>query len=378
MAASTVSDECAAYLQAPSFNKSFVVPATPDRGALNISYSDLGKQAANDGSSSPPVLLFMPGMHATRFQAVFLHLVAVKMGVRVLTVDRFGFGQTKNVRVDQRLSTWVEIVPLLLAHLNIPHVALASHSAGTLYLLNTLASCRRILSPTRPYAVLFSPFVDIKHSGVKLLQAAQLIPNAAIGYFDTLTKSLDAYVGPVVGSSISIMDKWFSSEEQPNPARAATRARWENEYGVSSEFLNNIGEACFRAGMAENSEGLNDETRLCLKKGCTWDACDDYDELVKTLTAREVAAASPARLRVKILFAQQDAMIGERGARYMKDCWERNCGPETGRVIDLCTKTVDGTDHDSLCTKLVALEEVMRDVLGQDEAAESEASHRVE
>ena len=67
---------------------------------------------------------------------------------------RFGIGQSTNVPIEQRISSWVEVVPKLLAHLEIPHVALASHSAGTLYLLNTLYSCRQILSPTRPYAAL--------------------------------------------------------------------------------------------------------------------------------------------------------------------------------------------------------------------------------
>ncbi|KAJ6786126.1 hypothetical protein PWT90_02482 [Aphanocladium album] len=335
MATLTANDECAEYLQSPGFHRSFLVPATPNRDALNISYSDLGRQNANDGSTSPPVLFFMPGMHATRFQSVLLHIVGAKMGVRILTVDRFGFGKTPNVPLGQRLSTWVEIVPLLLAHLEIQHVALASHT----------------------------PFVDVKHSGVKFLQAAQLIPNAAIGYFDKLIKSLDTYVGPVVRSSVRVVDKWFPSAAQPDPGRTAAAARWETEYGIPKARLGPLLVACFRAAMAENSEGLNDETRLCLKRGTTWDACDDYDNFVKALAARETAAAADARLRVKVFLAQQDALAGERGKRYMRECWERNCGGETGQSIDVCVKTVDDTDHDSVLDKLVILEEVMRDVL---------------
>lgn len=88
MAASHASDECTQYLKAPGFHKSFSVPATSDRDALNISYSDLGLQAAEDGSDSPPVLLLMPGLLASRFQAVLLHIVGAKMGVRILTIDR--------------------------------------------------------------------------------------------------------------------------------------------------------------------------------------------------------------------------------------------------------------------------------------------------
>lgn len=214
--------------------------------------------------------------------------------------------------------------------------------------------------------------MDVKQSGIKVLQAAQLIPNAAIGYFDGLTKALDSYVGPVIGSSVKFMDNWFSCAAKPDPERTAEAVRWETEYGISKAFSNKIFEACFRAGMAENSEGLNDEVRLCLKKGCTWDACDDYDDFVKTLAAREEATAVEARLQVKIFLAQQDALMGGRGKRYVEECWQRNCCTETGQAIDVHVKTVAGTNHDSLLDRPAVLEEVMRDVLGNNITAESE------
>lgn len=88
MAASDANDECAQFLKAPDFHKSFSVPATSERDALTISYSDLGRQASEDGFDSPPVLLLMPGLLASRFQGVLLHIVGSKMGVRILTIDR--------------------------------------------------------------------------------------------------------------------------------------------------------------------------------------------------------------------------------------------------------------------------------------------------
>ena len=63
-------------------------------------------------------------------------------------------GSTTDVPLAQRMSVWVEIVPRLLAHLGIQHVTLASHSAGTMYLLNTLWSCRDILDPHHPRVTL--------------------------------------------------------------------------------------------------------------------------------------------------------------------------------------------------------------------------------
>lgn len=63
-------------------------------------------------------------------------------------------GKSTNVPLDKRVSIWVELVPRLLEHLSIKHVALMSHSAGTVFLLNTLVECRDILHPTKPFVAL--------------------------------------------------------------------------------------------------------------------------------------------------------------------------------------------------------------------------------
>lgn len=69
-------------------------------------------------------------------------------------------GKTTDVPLAQRVSVWVEIVPLFLAHLGIQHVDLASHSAGTMYLMNTLYSCREILDPQSPRVTFLGVFYD--------------------------------------------------------------------------------------------------------------------------------------------------------------------------------------------------------------------------
>lgn len=63
-------------------------------------------------------------------------------------------GGSSKVPMDQRVSTWLELVPKLLSHLSIDHVALLSHSCGAIYLLNLLYHCREILHPERPYVAL--------------------------------------------------------------------------------------------------------------------------------------------------------------------------------------------------------------------------------
>lgn len=51
------------------------------------------------------------------------------------------------------------MVPLLLAHLDIAHVSLASHSGGDIYLLNTLLTYPSLLHPETPYVCFFAPWV---------------------------------------------------------------------------------------------------------------------------------------------------------------------------------------------------------------------------
>jgi hypothetical protein len=63
-------------------------------------------------------------------------------------------GASTNVPLAQRLAIWLELVPCILEHLGIDHVSLVSHSAGTIYLLNTLFHYRSILHPDRPFAAL--------------------------------------------------------------------------------------------------------------------------------------------------------------------------------------------------------------------------------
>ena len=56
--------------------------------------------------------------------------------------------------LQDRMKVWLETVPALLKHLDIKYVSLVCHSAGTLYLLNTLYYLRDILHPEHPYVAM--------------------------------------------------------------------------------------------------------------------------------------------------------------------------------------------------------------------------------
>jgi pimeloyl-ACP methyl ester carboxylesterase len=86
-------------------------------------------------------------MFGSRYLSIPMHVIAERAGVRLLVVDRPGMGASTDVPLSQRIAVWVDMLPRLLAHLGIPRVSLVSHSAGTIYLLNTWAHCREIMSP---------------------------------------------------------------------------------------------------------------------------------------------------------------------------------------------------------------------------------------
>lgn len=279
-------------------------------------------------------------------------------------------GQSTDVKTEQRVAIWVELVPRLLAHLGIRHVSLVSHSAGGVYLLNTLYSCRDLLSLTRPYVALLAPWVDVQHSGVKLLQAARLLPSAAFGSWNKLVESIATVMGPAIGSSIGTIGKWLPKSTSASDAELETaknRLHWQSGYGLSVEFLDTASDAVLGAMFAENTVGANSEARQCLKKhgDGTWGECEDFQIFVEKLVAQERSRTQEAKLRVKILFAESDAMIGQQGQQYMKACWDKS---EFADVLNFTSATVDAADHDSLMAMAAVLENVLGDVVGENAA----------
>ena len=73
---------------------------------------------------------------------------------------RFGMGTSADVVLQKRISTWLQLVPKLLAHLKIKNFALMSHSAGTIYALNTLWYCRDLLGE-RPYLAMLGTYIVV-------------------------------------------------------------------------------------------------------------------------------------------------------------------------------------------------------------------------
>lgn len=82
------------------FHQTITLPACDNHGELTVSYADYGARenttnassscTANNGSNREeiPVVLFMPGMYASRFLGGVMHFFARTHGVRLLFFDR--------------------------------------------------------------------------------------------------------------------------------------------------------------------------------------------------------------------------------------------------------------------------------------------------
>ncbi|KAE8147666.1 hypothetical protein BDV25DRAFT_159840 [Aspergillus avenaceus] len=367
-------DSALSYISNSRFHRRFTLPATTDHGPLTISYADLGA----DPDLNPPTILFMPGMFASRYLGAFFHTIAKNYGVRVLVVDRFGMGSTTDVPLQQRVPIWVELVPRLLAHLHVAHVALMSHCAGTVYLLNTLIQCREILDPQKPFVALLAPWVDPSHSHITSMQLAQYIPSKAFSVWHLIPKFLILKAGPVfassgvamnkasntVASSVSI-DGGSSSELESN------RRRIEERHGLSRDVQAELETLVMNFMFEENTVGANSEALQCLRKGPAgielWGKCADYQDYVRELVGLErrqcANTAGRDKLKIRTFFAESDAMIGKAGQKYVENCWHGREG-EFDNVLDFETKTVAGTDHDQLVLSLGVLESAFSDAGG--------------
>ncbi|RDW94175.1 alpha/beta fold hydrolase [Aspergillus mulundensis] len=324
-----------------------------------MSYTDLG-------CPTGPVLLLLPGMFASRFLGLPLHVLAEHTGVRLIVIDRPGIGGSTGVRVEERIDSWVDMLPMFLEQLGIEQVSLVSHSAGTVYLLNTLARCRRVV--TRELFFL-APWVDPAHSHVTSMQMAQYLPTKVFSLWHHIPRFVVTQASPMLASSGAVM-RGISSVSLPgtnNNTQAeedktfldSNWRRIERDYGVPKEESAELSRLVVDALFKGETVGANDEALVCLKKGeagSNWGACSDYRTCVRELGAREHAAGG--ELVVRVYFAEKDAMVGYKGQKYFEECWRA----EGLQGIDFRSVVVKGTDHDTVSQAVEVWEEILRAV----------------
>jgi pimeloyl-ACP methyl ester carboxylesterase len=314
-----------------------------------------------------PTLLWCGGQFGGRYQAFAYEELAKKHKVRFIAIDRPGIGGTQAVPLDQRIATWLDMVPALLDHVNIKHVHLASHSAGTIFVLNMLLHLRHLFHPTRPYVALFGPWVPPSISGKWGMATVGKLPPSWIGKWHYIAKFINNNVAPaIVASGVTITKssrvRINSMSESKATGTDATHAKHEEvlrKQASESVITNFI--------FAEEVEGASQEALLCLQKcHVKWGDWSTIDEAVARIATNEKSRledqdnAEGRKLKIQIFFAEDDELVGKGGQAYLESCF---APPNIQQYLDFHSEVVPGTDHSEVLTASKgAIEKVMQEI----------------
>jgi hypothetical protein len=262
--------------------------------------------------------------------------------------------------------TSTEMVPQLLAHLNVSHVSIASHSGGDIYAMNMLLMYPHLLHPERPYVCFFAPWVHPAHSRMPHLLATGLLPASLIGKFGAVGKFVTENIVPVVGLSGSLATSFkaslFSSDAPATMAlttSATTRSQEPstgspesssdidlNDPRVVDELRKQITKYVF----AENVDGVSADAQLFLKRSVTWRSLSidwpDFDYAVqllsKVISEDDRLIGSNRTWAIDCFHAENDQLVGEKGKQWFNDIWV------SSKSYEYRSRNIGGTEHNFL------------------------------
>ena len=308
-------------------------------------------------------------MFGGRYQSFAYDELAKKHKVRFLAMDRPGIGGTQAVPLDQRIATWLDMVSALFDHVKIKHVHLASHSAGTIFVLNTLLHLRHLLHPIRPYVALFGPWVPPSISGKWGLATVGKLPQSWIGKWHHIAKFINNTVAPVIVASGLPITKSSNasitsiSESKAVATDAAHAAQEEMLWKKASESI--ITHFIF----AEEVEGASQEVLLCLQKcNIKWGDWHTLEEAISRIATNEKlklcqedqGVVKQRKLKIQIFFAEDDELVGKGGQAYLENCF---ASANDKQYLDFHSEVVLGTDHGEVLTvSKGAIEKVMSEI----------------
>lgn len=333
---------------------------------LRITYSEIGYLTAGVAEPEPCVVLFIPGLMGGRYTLCRSGSIARRLRIRIITIDKPGTGGSTPVPIGERLAVYLVAVPILLRHLGIKYVTLASHSGGAPYLLQTLLAERGLLHPKRPHIVLLAPWV-LPRDGPLLMRLATALPYQTVGQFHSYAATANRMFSfssglsnGLAGRSVSITEAQARGDEQQGKRQALGKAVLSEMEGLMTKYM-----------FAENIKGCSDDALLLLGKHMSSTATIsshrdtgvvdwlDYQAISVVVTEREKQLSySPVdgkALRIDVLHSEKDAMIGANGSKQFDACWEDKANPGT---IDYESRTIKGVTHDSILDPTLGISEM--------------------
>jgi hypothetical protein len=153
-APSDAGHELALHLRSEQLNKFFVFARPFPHHPLRVSYAEVGKP---DGY---PVFFFL-GLGCVRYLIALYDEFAQAFGLRVICVDRWGYGKTDQVeQIDRGLVEWSTVMGQVCKELKIEKCQIVAHSCGAPY---ALAMARRWPEMVRGKVHLLAPWVGQEH-----------------------------------------------------------------------------------------------------------------------------------------------------------------------------------------------------------------------
>ncbi|OBT91390.1 hypothetical protein VE01_10626, partial [Pseudogymnoascus verrucosus] len=316
------------YVCASRMHRSFTIPGTETRKPLKVTYAIAGLE--NDDA---PTVVFISGMYGMRWVALLWHAVALRVGVRLVCVDRPSFGGSTPVPLSERIDTWLLTLPALVEHLHCTHIVPLAASAGTIYLLSTLSTHPHLLPPTSPYAAILTPWVHPRDSGAGLMSfvASDWMPKFLVEKcWDGLSGFVATRLLPGFAASGGVVEGIAAlGGRVSNPAAAAGGRGGDDEdeaasmkaFGMTRARKSEVQKLGLKMMFTEETSGANAEAVLCSQKGTpeevSWGACNDYRTFVPALSEQwEARGGGGVKLKVQAFFAEDEAMIGGGGRRF--------------------------------------------------------------
>ncbi|KAF4949306.1 hypothetical protein FSARC_13513 [Fusarium sarcochroum] len=330
------------YLKDPRFNQSFQLPAdqSDNHATLQVKYADYGyrNQAKPEDEN---ILLFFAPLCASRIFHVGKDELAKKHRVRIIVMDRPGFGGTDPVKLENRAVLCRKITLALLQHLGIQHVSIACHSGGTVYALDMLLHHPEILHPDRPYIAIGAPWILPSHSNSVAMALTKALPNGLLGQADKFIGFINGTLGPVMATSAGV------SQVIGNAVWKDDREPDENNPDV--KFEESLEPTLFKFLHTESIRGFSDEALFLMQKanGVTgWGDWLDYDDMVPKLV--EALNGASRKLTIDVFFAAEDNMIGAagtQGPKWLNSCWEKD---EVRETVTYNTTVIPKANHDTV------------------------------
>ncbi|EIW66282.1 hypothetical protein TREMEDRAFT_35111 [Tremella mesenterica DSM 1558] len=163
--------ELAVYLRSPHLNRFFTLPRPYPERPLRVSLAEVGDPAGR------PVLVFL-GLGCVRYLIAMYDDLARALGLRLICIDRWGYGKTDSVPDEKRsMRAWAAVVERVMDELGVDTFQILAHSAGCAY---ATAVILRMQERVRGKVVMLAPWVSTEIDGGECFKWLKWVPNTVI------------------------------------------------------------------------------------------------------------------------------------------------------------------------------------------------------